>query len=128
MDKLLAIEWKILTDFCDCMQLIASGLDILQGEKRACQGYILPVLYEIKEGMQDLARKGFSSEYGRPSLEEFIGFPLLEDMFQQYNTTLSSSAPVDRLFSKALIVFSPRRNRLSDSNFESTKVNAFCLF
>lgn len=53
-----------------------------------------------------------------PAICEFLGLTLLEDVFRRYNTTLSSSAPVERIFSKALIVFTSRRNRLSDENFE----------
>lgn len=237
LEKLTAIEWKILKDYCSCMQLIAAGLDILQGEKRACCGYILPVLYEIREGLTDLVRNGFASDYGNilqetleycfenrfknmmrigdenkdiilaaavhpnfklswiqkesdreyvqnmlinacveysnvnvispaieatqavdtdnnsstekgffkhlrgkeqqrrssgddsitldiykcilqppaePSLSEFRISTVLEEMFRRSNSTLCSSAPVERLFSKALIVFTPRRNRISD--------------
>lgn len=240
LEKFTAIEWKILKDYCSCMQLIAAGLDILQGEKRACCGYILPVLYEIREGLTDLVRNGFASDYGNniqetlehcfenrfknmmrigdenkdiilaaavhpnfklswiqeesdreyvqnmlinacveysnvnvispaveatqadkdsnsstengffkhlrgkeqqrrssgddsitldiykyilqplaePSLSEFRISTVLEEMFRLSNTTLCSSAPVERLFSKALIVFTPRRNRISDDHFE----------
>lgn len=240
LKKISTIDWKIMKDYCTCMRPVALALDILQGEDRACQGYILPVLYEINAALDDVLRDGFASEYGskfhevlvssldsrfkdmmrignqnkdlilaaaihpnfklswiqnendkeyaqnllineciemassskrlpteeantpnaataglnesgffrhlrenetqrrsssddsttldvykyilqgpaEPSISEFNRSPLLERVFRRYNTTLCSSAPVERIFSKALLIFTPRRNRLSDVNFE----------
>ena len=38
--------------------------------------------------------------------------------FRKLNATLSSSAPVERLFSKAALIALPIRNRLNDKRFE----------
>ena len=39
-------------------------------------------------------------------------------MFRYYNTGLPASAAVERLFSQAGLVFTAKRNRLTDKHFE----------
>lgn len=52
------------------------------------------------------------------NVEMLKKYPTIEKVYRKFNTTLSASAPIERLFSQALIIFTPRRNRISDSNFE----------
>lgn len=47
-------------------------------------------------------------------------YPHVREIFFMYNTTISSSAPVERVFSQSLLIFTPRRNRISNVHFEQT--------
>ena len=48
----------------------------------------------------------------------FSSYELIKKVFIRYNTTLPSSAPVERLFSSAGLIETHRRNSLTDSIFE----------
>lgn len=45
-------------------------------------------------------------------------FPNVREVYFKYNTTMSSSAPVERVFSQSKIISTDRRNRLSSEHFE----------
>lgn len=46
----------------------------------------------------------------------------IKPVFLKYNATLSASAAVERVFSQSALVFTPRRNRLSNDSFEKVLV------
>ncbi|XP_044262778.1 uncharacterized protein LOC123010143 [Tribolium madens] len=54
----------------------------------------------------------------KSGLSSLNDYPIIKKVFLRYNTCLPSSTPVERLFSFATIVNSPRRNALTDANFE----------
>ncbi|KAL4097884.1 hypothetical protein QTP88_022586 [Uroleucon formosanum] len=45
-------------------------------------------------------------------------FPVVKQVFIKFNTSILSSAPVERLFSGAIQILTPRHNRLNDKHFD----------
>lgn len=57
-------------------------------------------------------------EDARTELEMLHDYPLVKEVFLKFNTTLSSSGAVERLFNQSSLIFTRPRNRISPSNFE----------
>lgn len=55
---------------------------------------------------------------GAQGMDILNEFPLIKRISLKYNSATPSSAPVERLFSLGKLVFTPKRNRLSDKRFE----------
>lgn len=65
IDQITSFEWKILKDYSLALKPVAIGLDILQGDKKSCQGYILPTLFGIKASLaENIEERLFTSDYG----------------------------------------------------------------
>lgn len=56
-----------------CMRPVAEALDIIQGEERACAGYILPTLYGIKACLnENIENDVFMSDFGKSMSETML--------------------------------------------------------
>ncbi|XP_041825556.1 uncharacterized protein LOC121629822 [Melanotaenia boesemani] len=55
---------------------------------------------------------------GTQGMDSLHTFPLIKKISLKYNAATPSSAPVERLFSLGKLIFTPKRNRLSDLKFE----------
>lgn len=211
-------DWLVLADYITVTKPVAGGLDILQGDKHACLGYVLPTLFAIKkrisgsmlntahgEKMRDVLIQSIETRFGpmmttydhnrelylaavthplfktewipeeeqervkhwltttvdmnsevmekekepqhrendffyryssntvqqNDEVEQYLShhehdvsmlknFPTIKKLFIDFNTTLSSTGVIERMFSNATLIFQPRRNRLSSINFERT--------
>jgi len=52
-------------------------------------------------------------------LEQLRKYSVVAVVFVKYNISVPSSAPVERLFSQAGLILTPRRNKLSDESFKT---------
>lgn len=48
LNKLKTTEWLFLKEYCEVMELLASALDKLQGEKRSYLGYVAPTILSLR--------------------------------------------------------------------------------
>lgn len=46
-------------------------------------------------------------------------YPIIKKVYLKFNTTLCSSGAIERVFSQSSLIFTPRRNRISATNFEA---------
>ena len=52
------------------------------------------------------------------NLKSLHRYPKIKNVFLKFNTSLTSSTPVEHLFSFAFIILQGRKGRLTDKNFE----------
>lgn len=68
-------------------------------------------------------------EQKKKTLDLLNSYPVVKEIFLRYNTTLPSSASVERMFSSGAQILVPRRCNLSDRMFDNLlflKGNSFC--
>jgi len=83
------------------------------------------VAHQIQQSDSEVADSGckvealqFLSDLSH-ELEQLRTYPVVARVFIKYNTSVPSSAPVERLFSQAGLILTPRRIKLSDESFET---------
>lgn len=57
-------------------------------------------------------------EDDRKEIQILNEYPSIKEAYFKFNTTLSASAVVERVFSQSALIFTPHRNRISEENFE----------
>ncbi len=72
----------------------------------------------ISESEDDLDEVDFFLKDKDQSMEILSKYPQIQLLFIRYNTSIPTSAPVERLFSIAAIILTVRRNKLSDCMLE----------
>ena len=73
---------------------------------------------KLQESPYEMADRYIRTE-GLTDSEIITAFSYVKVVFEKFNTTLPSSASVERLFSQAGLIFGKKRQLLSDTNFEA---------
>lgn len=77
---------------------------------------ILSRRYSIEQTIDSEINRFFDDK--RKDYTMLHEYPHIKEVFFKFNTTLASSAAVERLFSQCSQIFTPRRNRILAINFE----------
>lgn len=70
----------------------------------------------VGKGTEEEIRRFFDDP--EKNMKSLNSYPLVKQLFMKYNTTLPSSAPIERLFSYGGNVLASSRSRMSDEHME----------
>ena len=74
---------------------------------------------EEKSDSEDTVESGARAYLSKAKKVDCLhNYPTIKRLFLKYNTTLPSSAPIQRLFSLGSLVLTPKCNKLTDARFE----------
>ena len=107
----------------DELHLHESTKDVVIEEEHPTQAHKRKDFYEFdtedeKSTSDDAETEAMEFLRNAKTLGCLEKYPKIKRLFLRYNTTIPSSAPVERLFSLGNLVLTPRRNRLTDGKFE----------
>ncbi|XP_046447601.1 uncharacterized protein LOC124196523 [Daphnia pulex] len=99
------------------LKLLLSDAESPLSEKSACSTEDFLSFTRSKNSVKPNEVDYFLAD-NEVSIEMLNRYPQIKNLFIKHNTSIPTSAPVERLFSQAALVLTVRRNKLSDSFLE----------
>lgn len=119
--KLLVLECKKMSN-----ETVETHPEIIQHNECTNEDDFIITFTASSNARRNSIENQIESEVANFFLDSSKDFDILnnyrtiKNVFYKYNTTISSSAPVERVFSQTGMIFTPRRNRISADLFEKT--------
>ena len=93
------------------------GITQTANVQQAASGNVGDTLVETRANRAKVEALNFLDDRSKV-LQTLSSYSNVCSTFLKYNTSLTSSAPVERLFSIGGLILTPRRNKLSDAAFQ----------